>query len=97
MVFNMNISQSLDLTGIQLTFVTDEILAHTDLEELWIDENQIKEIPEEISHLIHLKRLNAYKNQLRMLPESLFNLKKLERINFSVNNLSSKFMQTLKP
>ncbi len=87
--FATDISQSLDLTGSQIIFVSDEVLAQTDLEELWIDDNQITEIPEDISRLIHLKRLSVYKNQLRMLPESLFNLTNLERINFSVNNLSS--------
>ena len=65
-----SISQSLDLTGNRLTFVSDEILAQTDLEELWVDDNQITEIPEGIDRLIRFKRFSAYKNQLKMLPDS---------------------------
>jgi Leucine-rich repeat (LRR) protein len=39
----------------------------TDLEELWIDDNQIAEIPEDIAHLINLKRFSAYKNNLKTI------------------------------
>lgn len=39
---------SLDLTGNQLAFFPTHLLNQIDLEELWIDDNQISEIPFEI-------------------------------------------------
>lgn len=38
-------TQSLDLTGNQLALLPGNLFNQVDLEELWIDDNQISEIP----------------------------------------------------
>ena len=38
-------TQSLDLTGNQLALLPGDLFNQVDLEELWIDDNQISEIP----------------------------------------------------
>lgn len=76
-----------DLSGKEMTDFSDSAFLDRKLEELWIDDNQITEIPGRIRELTALKRLSIVKNNLEDLPEELFSLANLEKLNLHANQL----------
>ena len=62
-------SSLLDLSSKQLTSIPEAVFVQNDLEALWIDDNPIQNIPENIGCLTELKLFSAYKNGLRNIPE----------------------------
>lgn len=78
----------LDFSRKNLQAIPSEIYEESALEELWLDNNQIMQIPKEIRLLSTLKRFSIYKNQLNSL-DVLCQMIQLERINASVNKLTS--------
>jgi Leucine-rich repeat (LRR) protein len=72
----------LDFSRKNLQAIPSEIYEESALEELWLDDNQIMQIPKEIRHLSTLKRFSIYKNQLDSL-DVLCQMIQLERINCS--------------
>lgn len=68
---------SLDLTGRQLSTIPKDVFDYTELIEVWFDDNQLREIPEDIACLTQLKRLSAYKNHLDTLPAAIFEMANL--------------------
>ena len=62
----------------------------TDTEELYLDSNNIEEIPFELthSHFNHLRRMDLSYNKLRFIPENAFsNLTQLETLILSYNKI----------
>ncbi|MHA1341742.1 MAG: leucine-rich repeat domain-containing protein [Promethearchaeota archaeon] len=57
--------------------------------ELWIKDNQLSSLPENIGNLNKLESLNLSCNKLSSLPESIVYLKNLTYLYLSENNLSS--------
>jgi Leucine-rich repeat (LRR) protein len=80
-------ANKLDLSHKNLQTIPAELYEESALKELWLDDNQILQIPEEIRYLSTLKRFSIYKNQLDSL-DVLCHMIQLERINASVNKLS---------
>jgi Leucine-rich repeat (LRR) protein len=65
-VINMNTAahaNKLDLSCKNLQAIPAKLYEESALEELWLDDNQIMQLPEEIQHLSTLKRFSIYKNQ----------------------------------
>jgi Leucine-rich repeat (LRR) protein len=58
------------------------VLAET-LSELYINDNQIKSIPDEIIHMISLQTLDLSNNQLPIFPEPLVYLEQLSSLIYS--------------
>ena len=58
------------------------------LKNLYLNHNQIYEIPNEISNLKNLKVLHLYKNNISIIPESLSKCKKLKILYLSNNFIS---------
>ena len=52
---------TLNLSNQQLSNVPEDVFSHSSLEELWLDDNQIRELPDAIAQLSALKRLSIYK------------------------------------
>lgn len=55
----------------------------TQLKELDISNNAIRELPRNIGELRRLITLNAYNNQISYLPPSFLSLKDLQQLNVS--------------
>ena len=56
--------KALNLSHKQLSSIPEEIFTQGALEEIWLEENLIKEIPADIVRLSRLKSLSVYKNHL---------------------------------
>src|SRR4051812_45544576 len=84
-----NVQSSLNFSGHQLVSIPNNIFSQQEAQDLWLDDNIIKEIPSSIIGLTKLRRLSLYKNCLESLPEAIFQLNSLERLNISMNKISS--------
>ncbi|XP_063564314.1 leucine-rich repeat and death domain-containing protein 1 isoform X4 [Gorilla gorilla gorilla] len=72
-----------------LTRLPGELSNMTQLKELDISNNAIREIPRNIGELRNLVSLHAYNNQISYLPPSLLSLNDLQQLNLSGNNLTA--------
>jgi Leucine-rich repeat (LRR) protein len=52
---------------------------------LYINGNQLEQLPEEIGNLVALEKFDISNNKLKRLPASVGKLKKLEELNLSGN------------
>ena len=59
------------------------------LEELWLDSNQLRELPEEIGQLHSLVSADITKNKLEFLPPSIQHLVNLKDLHVSENYLTT--------
>eukprot|EP00438_Fugacium_kawagutii_P008200 Skav229043 [mRNA] locus=scaffold2828:38139:43017:+ [translate_table: standard] len=66
-----------------------ESLKQTDLRDLYVNNNQLTQVPSAISSLQNLVRLDLSYNQLAALPPWLGNLGKLNRLYLQVNRIVS--------
>ncbi|XP_054415476.1 leucine-rich repeat and death domain-containing protein 1 isoform X4 [Pongo abelii] len=73
----------------RLTRLPGELSNMTQLKELDISNNAIREIPRNIGELRNLVSLHAYNNQISYLPPSLLSLNDLQQLNLSGNNLTA--------
>lgn len=69
-----NNGNSLNLCGLGLTEVPNEVFELTTLETLYLDWNDITIIPENISKLTNLKTLDLGENNIVSLPNSITNM-----------------------
>ena len=61
----------------------------TALEELYIDRNQIADLPDGIGELVNLKELGLIGNKLKTVPTAINKLAKLEVLHAEENRLES--------
>jgi Leucine-rich repeat (LRR) protein len=73
-------SRYLDLSIMDIESVPPEICLLTNLEELYLHENELKSIPIEITRLTNLKRLDLDYNNLESIPTELSSLTKLRTL-----------------
>lgn len=78
--------RKLSLSGQNLKHV-DRVLALRQLEELDVSDNEIVEMPFNLSKLSNLRKLIAFKNNCITLPKSICKLSKLEELSFYNNKL----------
>ena len=78
---------SLDLSGMGLTEIPDDVFTLTSLESLDISNNSISSLGK-IGSLHNLKNLYAHKNKLSSLPDDLLDLDKLENVKFEGNSVA---------
>jgi Leucine-rich repeat (LRR) protein len=71
----------------KLTYLSDEIGALTSLTLLYLNYNDLQEIPDVIGKLINLSILDISYNSLKEIPHELSHLKKLTSLNLSNNQL----------
>jgi E3 ubiquitin-protein ligase LRSAM1 len=65
------------------------------LQELYLQENSILKLPNEIVHLKNLSILDISKNKLKCLPETMGELKNLKVLNLSHNKALQKLPKSL--
>ncbi|MBE9210815.1 leucine-rich repeat domain-containing protein [Nostoc sp. LEGE 06077] len=78
----------LDLSGMGLTELPEEIASVTQLQTLNLSRNQLTQLPEAISSLTQLQTLNLFGNQLTQLPEAIASLTQLQTLNLFGNQLT---------
>lgn len=65
------------------------------LQELYLQDNNIHKLPNEIVHLNKLTILNVSKNNLKQLPEEIGQLQQLTTLNISYNKSLEKLPKSL--
>ncbi|XP_068737524.1 protein scribble homolog [Montipora capricornis] len=79
---------SIDRTHCSLTFVPDEVYRYDrSLEELFLDANQIKDLPRPFFRLYNLRRLGLSDNEIARLPPEVGNLANLQEFDISRNDI----------
>jgi len=81
-------NKKLDLCEQQLTMLPPTVVELTNLEELYLDSNQLAELPAEIAQLVNLRVLSLTDNRLKALPSSIVELKNLEWLYLGKNQLA---------
>jgi internalin A len=80
---------TLDISDLNLIRVPDEIKQINRLQNLYLNNNKIKHIPEFVFDLPYLEILDVRNNSIQHLSPSIKNASKLERIFISGNKLST--------
>src|SRR6266496_1460859 len=78
----------LGLSGLALTQLPPELWQLTNLQELYLENNQLSQLPPEIGQLTNLQTLVIHHNQLSQLPLELGQLTNLQRLDLDNNHLS---------
>jgi Leucine-rich repeat (LRR) protein len=86
---NVSASQSVDLSGQQLTTIPESVLKQTNITNLNLSNNQLTTLPAGIANLTNLKVLNVENNRLITIPAEIGQLKNLQVADFSNNRLTS--------
>jgi internalin A len=79
----------LDLSELGLTEVPEEIAQLTNLQALYLYNNQLTSLPGAITHLTNLQALYLYNNQLTSLPGAITHLTNLRTLTLGNNQLTS--------
>ncbi|XP_071490332.1 uncharacterized protein [Diadema antillarum] len=80
--------KTLDFRHCDLHFVPEEIVEYEDtLEELYLDSNDIRELPRDLFHCLLLRKLGASDNELVTIPSAVANLINLEELDISKNGI----------
>ena len=79
----------INLSGKYLAQTPDDIFdGFTKLKWLWLEDNQLTELPNSIGNLTNLEKLWLVNNQLTELPQSIGNLTNLKKLNLRGNRLT---------
>lgn len=81
--------RSLDLSFNKLKKIPNDVIGEfTNLRHLILNNNQIRELPDEIGQLTKLESLTLNDNQLIALPSTIINLTCLKKVELSNNQLT---------
>ncbi len=80
---------SLDLSGLELSWLPESLYRLTHLKHLEIFGNRLRHLPAELGQLTKLQYLDVSGNQLTTLPESVGQLKQLREFEGSSNKLEA--------
>ena len=78
-----------DLEGLDTLSIKNRSIADFNTLELFLRNNQLTSLPEEISKLTNLQTLSLSNNQLTSLPEEISKLTNLQELSLSNNQLKS--------
>lgn len=78
----------LDLSGYSMGYLPPEIGELTNLEKLWLQDNNLEELPPSIGNLRKLTQLKLTGNRLNALPKEFWRLSSLERLWLNNNSFS---------
>jgi hypothetical protein len=86
---NYQVCQKLVLHREGITELSPNIAQLVNLQELFLDGNELKTLPKEIGSFEFLTKLSVRHNKLLMLPAAIGNLQNLEELYLEYNQLSS--------
>lgn len=78
----------LDFSGCGLSYLPPEIGQFANLEKLWLQDNNLEELPPSIGNLRKLTQLKLTGNKLKALPKEFWRLSSLERLWLNNNSFS---------
>jgi Leucine-rich repeat (LRR) protein len=78
-------TKKLDLSGLGITTIPEQVFELSDLRSLSLKSNLLTELPREICKLSNLRLLNLRSNRLQSLPSEIGNLTQLVQLNLSKN------------
>jgi len=81
--------EKLYLRNRKLKNIPGELFKLSNLEILYIDQNEIETIPPSISNLTKLRELYLFNNKIKILPDEMFKLPNLEIIDLSSNEIEA--------
>src|SRR3990170_1719831 len=79
----------LNLGGQELSAVPAELFQLSGLEKLYLHDNQLTSLPDELANLNYLYYLDLGKNKFSEFPTVLFSLPKLEELDINTNQITS--------
>ena len=79
---------TLNLSDLKLTKLPKAIASLTQLQQLYLHNNQLTKLPEAIASLTQLQQLHVHNNQLTELPEAIASLTQLQQLNLNNNQLT---------
>ncbi len=79
----------LDLSGLKLTEIPEQVLACNQLRILDLHNNQIAAIPDSLANLSKLQSLDLNNNQIAAIPDSLANLSNLQSLSLHNNQIAA--------
>lgn len=82
-------SDALDLSGLDLLRLPEEIGQLTQLKSLRVSHNRLTTLPKTLGRLVQLQSLDAAQNQLAVLPNTLGQLTHLQSLHLPHNRLTS--------
>jgi hypothetical protein len=85
----LNGKKSVNISGLGLKTIPNELFDIVDLHELYLGKNQLSELPKEFAEFKLLRILSMQRCQLTEIPEVLFNLKNLHTLNLSRNKIQT--------
>ncbi|KAL7668809.1 hypothetical protein ACOME3_009493 [Neoechinorhynchus agilis] len=87
-VFCARSLEQLDKRHCNLTHVPDDVLRHQrTLEELFLDSNQLRDLPKSLFRATQLRRLTISDNEINRLPVDIGNLHLLQELDCSRNEI----------
>lgn len=87
---------TLDLSGQQLTTLSEDVLSRTDVRVLNLSNNQLTTLPAGIARMTSLEVLNVENNRLESLPQELETMTWLKELDVSNNRLPVDVQEQLK-
>ena len=93
-ILDRNCVQVLDLSGKKMTSIPNIINRFPHLKELYLNDNEISELPPELFDCEHLTTLHLNDNVLREIPMKIGKLKRLQDLDLG-NNLINEFEPNL--
>lgn len=93
-VLDKNCVQILDLSGQKLSSIPRFINQFPHLKELYLNDNEIRELPSELFDCQYLTTLHLNDNLIREIPKEILNLNKLQNLDLG-NNLLENLQSSL--
>lgn len=81
--------KSINISRLGLKEIPKELFEVSDLQELYLGNNQLSDLPKEFANLKELRMLSMQRCQLTKIPEVLFKLNNLHTLNLSRNKIES--------
>lgn len=81
--------KSVNISGLGLKTIPEELFEMLDLKELHLGGNQITDLPENVANFQKLTLLSIQRCQLSKIPNCVLNLKSLQSLNLSRNKIEA--------
>lgn len=88
-LYSLTLVNFLQISGCELTSISDEIIQLINLKSLILNQNHLKQLPDSLCELENLKVLDVSSNDLDKIPMGLGKLSSLQTLNLNSNSLTT--------